>query len=184
MRLIYLAALGAIAAIVLGLLAVTAAAAPSSADGEAAAFRACILSAPHPAMPFPVVTHDAAARQRAIALLAYEEACARTSGVASGAPTPGDRIAAVLRKPSYADRGVAYYRDCRARIPKSEDSYDHLALEATCGADLHGLGRAQVELASGYNDATFQAPRILTATRYRHLTENVRKGTWWSETCE
>jgi hypothetical protein len=177
--------LGAIAAIVAALAAATLAFAPSPAEKAERAYRACVALAPHPPSPWPVVTHDLAARQRAQTLLEYQESCSRSSGVQMVVTFPiAVRLAIALGKTSKADGRVAGYQKCMGIVTRSHGTYERVLDELNCGGKIGGLMNAQVEMASGYNFSPYQAPRISTATRFPKLAEHVREGTWWWDVCK
>jgi hypothetical protein len=177
------ASLGAVivATIVLAGALVIAALQPSQAERAEKAFGACVAAIPHPARPWPYLSNGRAARARVVALLEYQDRCARSSGLAVDTQSPVLTIARkVLRREPSTDNRVWYYRECVANIPSDYDAFGRLSEERTCGLDDGGLRMQQVWLAAGFS-LFVRGVRLHPVTR--RWEERVRNGTWWITPC-
>jgi hypothetical protein len=154
---------------------------PSQAEQTETAFRACVATIPHPARPMAYVSNGLAPRARIVALLRYQSACAKSSGIDADSEPPGLPILRkVLHRESYADVRVGFYRRCMAKIPSELDAFGRASGERDCGSEVGGLRLSQVMRAAGFS-LLDRVPRVRWVTR----RWEDRKGSeaWWNDTC-
>jgi hypothetical protein len=173
------------------LLAAAAATAPT-ADREQSTFRRCIASIAHPALPAPLLTRNAIARRRALALLAAEDTCGRVSGIdGSGKALPLEVVHAWLHGGSGAGDARSFLARCNDERRDARGAARQIIAGMDCYRHSGGLTGTQFELATGYNTA-FRVvghelvpsnTTILSKRRYPRTTAHVRDGTWWYQSC-
>ena len=167
-----------------------AAATTSFGDREFADFRACIASIPHPVLPAAVLTRDAAAQTRALALLRAEDACAHTSGFdGSGRERPLEWLHARRPGGSEPNAAVETFARCSQDRHSTRDAPAQIGAAVYCYKASNGLTATQFELATGFNtrygvfNKRWQDAPILAKRRFPRTMLHARDGTWWNDSC-
>jgi hypothetical protein len=154
---------------------------PSQAESAENAFRTCVAGVPHPSRPLLFLSSGPAAHARAIAMLQFQASCARTSGMDMDTEPPVlSFVRKILRRESYADGRVGFYRRRMAQMPKSLDMLERLEYLRYSSISSGGLRLQQITLATGYTARVFG---IRARKPNRRLEERIRKGTWWTDVC-
>ena len=167
-----------------------AAAAPTFGEREYSDFRACIASIPHPRLPSEFLTRDVAAENRALALLATENDCARASGFdGSGRVRPLEWLRAQRPAASESNAAAELFARCSRDRRFTRGTFARIGAAVYCYKASGGLSATQFELATGFDPQyeffskhVTDAP-ILSKRRFPKTMLHARDGTWWNHSC-
>ena len=167
-----------------------AAAAPAFGEREYSDFRTCIASIPHPPLPAELLTRDVAAENRALALLATEDGCARASGFdGSGRERPLEWLRAQRPGGSASTAAAEFFTRCSRDRRSTRGTLARIGAAVYCYKASGGLSATQFELATGFNPQyDFFNKRVtdgpvLSIRRFPKTMLHARDGTWWNHSC-
>jgi hypothetical protein len=167
-----------------------AAATPAFGEREWTDFRTCIASIQHPALPAALLTRDAAAENRALALLGAEDTCAHASGIdGSGRERALEWLHA--QRPGASERNGAaeFFTRCSEERRASRGVFAQIGMGVDCYMHSGGLTGTQFELSTGFNpegdflNAHMKDVPILAKRRFPRTMLHARDGTWWYHSC-